>query len=151
MSAKIQFSWKNQKGYGLALIFYGWALILQIPAFLHSFLILKLNTTSNDIYLYAGIIITSTALLGSLLATFYENIFDPFINQFMNIHSVVIIFFVIFYFFYFMSVPFIEALEPYLGVPRKLDIFGWTEYSISVVSGLIGTVIIWYISEKIKK
>lgn len=145
--SRIQFSWNNQRGYGLALLFFGWALLIQIPSFYHNYLLIKVPISQNDWMVFAGTIIFITVLLGAFLGSIFENLFDPFNQTFINTHTVVLIAFIVFYFFYLASVPFIEMIEPFLGLPRKIDIFGWGEYLLCVFSGIIGMSIFWYLSE----
>jgi hypothetical protein len=87
MSAKVQFSWSNQKGIGLALIFFGWALLFQIPAFIHSYLVLELTSISEDALVYLGILFIVTPILGGIMASVYENLYDPISDRFVNLYS----------------------------------------------------------------
>ena len=148
--SSLQFSWNNQKGYGLTLLFFGWALILQLPAFYHIFLVIQVPATANDWLIFLGTIILVTVILGSFLATMFENLFDPFDQTLVNAHTIVLVSFLVFYFFYVLSVPFLIALEPFLGLPTEVPLFGWGAYIISLVSGLLGVAILWYASELLK-
>lgn len=138
MSAKVKFSWKNQKGIGMALIFLGWAIIFQIPAFIHSFLIFNLTSIMSDVYLYLGIFFILTPVLGGMMATIYENLYDPLADKFVNQYTLILINFVVFYAIYLLSVPFINTLEPYLALPIPLNISNWLAFMISVFSGALG-------------
>lgn len=145
--SKVQFSWNNQKGYGLVLLFFGWSLIIQIPAFYYNFLVIKVPAASNDWLIFAGTIILTTTIIGSFAATIYENLYNPFDSTLINIHTVVLASFVVFYFFYLLTVPAINTLEPFLNLPRKIDLFGWGEYLVCIFSGLLGMAIFWYSTE----
>ena len=145
--SKLQFSWKNQKGYGLALLFFGWSLIIQIPAFYQNYLIIKVPASTNDWMLFIAAIILTTVILGSLISSTFENLFDPFESTLNNAHTVVVASFFIFYFFYLLAVPFVQALEPFLTLPTQIPISGWGEFMFSILSGLFGTAILWYATE----
>ena len=147
--SKVQFSWNNQKGYGLTLLFFGWALILQIPAFYYNFLIIKVPASDNDVLIFAGTIVFVTTLLGAFMATIFENTYDPFDATIVNVHSVVLMTFSVFYVFYIFSVPFLKGIEPFLLLPTKIEIFGWGEYLICISSGVLGISIFWYLTEMI--
>ena len=147
MSAKVQFSWNNQKGIGFAIIFFGWAIIFQIPAFIHSYIVLNLTQISDDIFLYIGLFVSVTAILGGLMASIYENLYEYFTNRFFNLFTLLIFCFIIFYLFYLFFVPFIETLEPYLAIPRKLEIQGWNRFVFSVLAGLFGIILLFLYSE----
>ena len=108
--SKVQFSWNNQKGYGLTLLFFGWALIIQIPAFYYIFLIIKVPASHNDYLIFAGTIIFVTTLLGAFSATIFENIYDPFDATLVNVHSVILMIFLVFYVFYIFFSPSSRAL-----------------------------------------
>ena len=145
--SKVQFSWNNQKGYGLVLLFFGWSLIMQIPAFYYNYLVIRVPASDNDWLIFAGTIVFVTAILGSLISSIFENMFDPFDQTLVNAHTVVLLSFLVFYIFYIFSVPLIREVEPFLSLPTKVLIFGWGEYMISLVSGIIGMTIFWYTTE----
>lgn len=147
--SKLQFSWKNQKGYGLALLFFGWALIIQIPAFYQNYLIIKVQSSSNDWLLFLAVIISVTVILGSLIATIFENLFDPFDSTLINVHTVVLLSLIVFYFFYLLAVPFVDTVEPFLQLPVPITITGWTAFIFSIVTGLLGMALLWYTSESL--
>ena len=149
--SQLQFSWRNQRGYGLVLLFYGWALIIQIPAFYHALTVIHLPATDNDWMIFLGTIILVTTIIGSFLASIYENLFNPFEQTLANIHTVVLATFLVYYIFYVLSVPTIRTLEPFLGLPTSIPFFGWGQYIISIVSGLLGVAIFWYITEMRKR
>ena len=145
--SKVQFSWKNQKGYGLVLLFFGWSLIIQIPAFYYNFLVIQVPASNNDWLIFAGTIVAVTAILGAFISTIFENLFDPFDQTLVNAHTVVLLSLLVFYTFYIFSVPVIRGVEPFLSLPRKILIFGWGEYLICLVSGIIGMALFWYLTE----
>ena len=141
--SKIHFSWNNQKGYGLSLVFFGWSIIIQIPALMHNFLVINISQSNNDWLLYLGSILLTVTILGTFSASIYENMYNPFSKQLINIHTVVIIVFFVFYIFYFSGIPLIKGIEPFLNIPREIVFFGWTEYIFSLLSGLIGVILYW--------
>lgn len=144
--SKLQFSWKNQKGYGLALLFFGWSLIIQIPAFYHNFLIIKVTNTPNDWMLFLAVVILLTVIFTSFISTIFENFFNPFDSTLINAHTVVLLSFLMFYFFYMITVPLIDIVEPFLALPTEIPIYGWGQFMISIAGGLIGLIILWYLS-----
>ena len=146
MSAKVQFSWKNQKGLGLALVFYGWSILFLIPAFFHSYFVLHLTAIFSDMLLYIGVILAFTPVIGGIIATIYENLYDPVKDKFFNVYTLLIISLVVFFFFYSLSVPTIQTIEPFLALPRALEITGWNYFIISLVSGVIGLLILLFYS-----
>ena len=145
--SKVQFSWNNQKGYGIILLFFGWALILQIPAIYYNYVVIKVPSSSNVWLMFAAAFVFVTAILGSFLTTIYENLFDPFDSVLVNTHTVVLVSFLVFYVFYLFSVPTLLLIQPFFGLPTQITIFGWGQYLISLISGIIGITIFWYLSE----
>lgn len=147
--SKVQFSWNNQKGYGIILLFFGWSLILQIPAIYYNYLVIKVPTSSNDWLIFSATIIFVTAIFGSFLCSIYENLFDPFDSVLVNTHTVVLASFLIFYIFYLFAVPTVNLVEPFIALPTKIEMSSWAKYMISLTSGIIGVTIFWYLSEVI--
>lgn len=145
--SKVQFSWNNQKGYGIVLLFFGWSLILQVPAIYYNYLVIKVPTSSNDWLIFSATIIFVTSIFGSLLCSIYENLYDPFDSVLVNTHTVVLVSFLVFYFFYLFAVPTINLVEPFIALPVKIEITLWAQYLISLASGIIGVTIFWYFSE----
>ena len=147
--SKLQFSWKNQKGYGLALLFFGWSLIIQIPAFYQNYLIIKVPSAPNDWLLFVAVIIFTTLAIGSMISSTFENLYNPFDSTLTNAHTVVLLSFLMFYFFYILAVPFIKTIEPFLSLPVSLPLDGWSAFILSILSGVLGMAILWYTSESL--
>lgn len=149
--SKVQFSWNNQKGIGVILLFYGWSFIMQIPAIYYNYLVIKVPVTQNDWLAFTSSILFVTVFLGAMTSTIYENLFNPFDRVLVNVHTVVITSFLVFSVFYIFATPTILFVEPFLGLPSKFTISGWSEYIIDLLSGVIGIAIYWYLSELIVK
>ena len=149
--SKVQFSWNNQKGIGIILLFFGWSFIMQIPAIYYNYLIIKVTVSENDWLVFASTIVFVTVLLGAMTSTIYENLFNPFDRVLVNVHTVVLSSFVIFYVFYLLATPVVLIVEPFLSLPTKIPIFGWGQYLICLISGVFGVAIYWYLSEVIMK
>lgn len=145
--SQLQFSWRNQKGYGLITLFFGWSLILQIPEFYHAYLLIDVPASGKDWLIFLGSIILVTAIIGSIMPTIFENLFDPFKETLVGAHTTILFTFIVYYFFYVLSVPTLKAIEPFLGLPTKIVFFGWGQYLTSMICGLLGLAIFWYISE----
>ncbi|MHA2362399.1 MAG: hypothetical protein ACXAC7_00475 [Candidatus Hodarchaeales archaeon] len=150
--ALITFSWRTQKGFGLLMVLFGWALAFQILSLQHGFEILQIGTGEDDWMVFLGVIVAMSVSTAIFMASIYENFFEPLDEKaIVNLHTVVLATFIIWIIGYFGGIQLVKALEPFYreSLTKEIIIEGWNEFLYSQIIGFFCVFTFWGASEKI--